>query len=464
MGNYSWLSIQEVFVLIINYSLVLILAKLLNPQIFGTVAILNLYTGVFAVMSSLGLDKLIIKDQIRNNTKLSALLLIILMVSFVVFIIAMIFLPFFLNSYFETGELFFEYGLLSLLSIFTSSLYTFSVSLYIRDKQFVKMAKILITTYTVSFILVIMMAYFDRTIFSLLFKQIIVATLPIITLLYLSKFKFKLVFSKTILIEFFFFSKFITLNNIFNYFIRNLDYFILGKFFSTDIVGQYSIAYKVVVNPVKLVVKQVDQISFATISRMTNNIEKIRNYYLSNISLITQTIFPIVVSIIFFSDIMVNLFFDSRYNDLAMIISILSVCGLFQSVTSLIGNMYIIANRTKVFFKVTIMLSIAQGLILLLGAYSYSIFLFSLSYSCAYIFVNFPISNYFALHPFNISILDVLKKMLYPAIFSVLVLGSIKLFINKFDFNIIANIVLISTGLALVYFIVNKKIQKFLGF
>ena len=442
----------------------IILAKLLNPQIFGTVALLNLYTGVFAIMSSLGLDKLIIKDQIRNNTRLSALLLGILMVCFVVFIIAIIFLSLFLNSYLETSEQFLKYGILSLLSIFTSALYTFSRALYIRDRKFVKMAKILISTYTVSFVLVVIMAYFDRSIFSLLFKQIIIAVLPIITLLYFSKFKFKLVFSKTILINLFSFSKFITLNNIFNYFVRNIDYFILGKFFSTDIVGQYSIAYKVIVTPVKLIVKQVDQISFATISKMTNNCEKLRQYYISNISLIAQTVFPIIVSIIFFSDIIVSLCFDSRYNDLAMIISILSICALFQSVTALVGNMYIIANKTKVMFKVTVVLFIVQALILLLGANSNNIFLFSLSYTCAYIFVNFPIANYFALQPFNISILDLLKKMLYPAIFSILILGSIELVINKFDFNIIVNIVIIATGLALVYSIVNKKIQNFLGF
>lgn len=462
-SNYSWLSFQEVFLFIINYSLVIILAKLLNPEAFGTVVLLNLYTGVFAIISSLGLDKLIIKDQIRNNTKLSALLLSVLMVAFVVFIMAIIFLPLFLNSYFEKSELLLKYGLLSLLSIFTSALYTFSTALYIRDKKFVKMAKVLIATYTVSFILVVIIAYFDRSIFSLLFKQIIIAVLPIITLLYFSKFKFKLVFSKAILINFFSFSKFITLNNVFNYFVRNIDYFIIGNFFSTGVVGQYSIAYKVVVTPVKMIVKQVDQISFATISKLTNNREKLRQYYISNISLIAQTVFPIIISIIFFSYVIVDLFFDSRYDDLAMIISILSICTLFQSVTALVGNMYIIADKTKVMFKVTVVLFVLQSLILLLGANSNSIFLFSLSYVCAYIFVNFPISNYFALNIFNISILDIIKKMTLPIIISTLVLGSISLVVNKFNFNIGLNIVLIVAGVLLVYCIVNKKIQKFLG-
>ena len=462
-SNYSWLGIQEVFLFIINYSLVIILAKLLNPQIFGTVAILNLYTGVFAVISSLGLDKLIIKNQIRNNTKLSALLVGILLVSTAVFIIAIIILPLYLNSYFDSSISLFNYGLLSLLSIFTSGLYNFSTSLYIRDKRFVEMAKILICTYSVSFIIIMGIAYNDRSIFSLLIKQIIIAVLPIMTLLYFSKFKFKLVFSKQILLDFFSFSKFITINNVFNYFVRNIDYFIIGKFFSPEVVGQYSIAYKIIVTPVKMIVKQVDQISFVTIAKMTDNKMKLRQYYINNIRLIAQTVFPIIVSIIFFSDIIVNLFFDSRYKDLSAIISILSICALFQSVTALVGNMYIIANNTKVMFKVTVVLFVVQSLILLLGANSNNIFLFSWSYVCAYIFANFPISNYFALRPFNISIIDILKTMLYPAIISILVLGSISLGVNKFNFNIGVNIVVVVAGVLLVYCIVNKKIQNFLG-
>lgn len=459
-GELTWLSIQEVFVFIINYSILIIFTKLLNPEIFGTVALLNMYTGVFAVISSSGSDKFIIKNQVSGNLKLSALLINIMIFSFIIFIIALILLPIFLNSYLETTKTFFQYGFLSLLSIFTSVLYSFSRSLYIRDKQFLRMAKILIITNIISFILVILIGYFNRSVTSLLYKQIIAAILPSVILLYLSEFKFKLVFSRRLFLDFVTFTRFITLNNIFNYFVRNIDYFIIGKFFSTNIVGQYSIAYKVMVTPVKLVVKQIDTISFTTISKMNNHLDKIRLYYLDKISLIAQTIFPIIFSIIFFSDILVDIFFDSRYDNLSIIISILSISALFQSVTGLLGNIYIISNNTKLMFKLTVLLFILQSLVLLIGAKSSNIYLFCLSYTCAYIFINFTLQNYNALKPFKISIFDVLKKIVLPSIISILILGPIYFIIHKSNFNSLLNISIITLGLFSVYLIINRKIQN----
>lgn len=463
-SNFSWLTTQEIFLFIINYSLVIILAKLLSPESFGLVVMLNLYTGFFALIINMGIDKIIIKDQIKNNIKLSALLSGVISISILVFIVALIFLPLYLYLYFNVTIYYFVLGLLSLISIFTSVLYSFAVSLYVRDKKFKKMAKILIPSYFFSFLIILIITYFNRSTSTLLLKQIIIATIPIISLLYYSRFKFKIVFSKIILINFYSFSKYITINNIFNYFVRNVDYIILGHFFSTQIIGQYSIAYKILLTPVKLIVKQIDQVSFPTISKMTGDINKLKKYYLHNISLIAQTLFPIIITIILFSNIFVDLFFDSRYDYLPLIISILSISSLFQSITALVGNMYIISNRTKIMFKVTILLVIIQSSILLAGAYSNNIIYFTIAYTFAYVFFNFPISNYTSLKPFNISVFEILKKIILPTIVSFSLLGFCLLITIEYDFNLPLTILFIIFSLTLIYCLINKNIQKLLGF
>jgi len=463
-SNFSWLTAQEIFLFIINYSLVIILAKLLSPESFGLVVLLNLYTGFFAVVINMGLNKIIIKNQIKNNIKLSALLSGIICFSILVFLLALIFLPLYLYLYFNVTTYYIALGLLSLTSIFTSVLYSFSVSLYIRDKKFKKMTKILIPSYLFSFLLVLVITYFNRSTSVLLYKQIIIAVIPITSLLYYSNFKFKIVFSKVILLNFFSFSKYISLNNVFNYFIRNIDYLILGHFFSTQIVGQYSIAYKVLLTPVKLIVKQVDQVSFPTIAKMTGDINKLKKYYLHNIGLIVQTLYPVIIAIIIFSDILVDVFFDSRYEYLSVIISILSISSLFQSVTALVGNMYIISDRTKIMFKLTILLVIIQSSILLVGAYTNNIIYFTIAYTFAYVFFNFPISNYTSLKPFNISVYELLKKIILPTIISFTILGFCLLITIEYDFNLPLKILSIIFSLTLIYSLINKNIQKLLGF
>ncbi len=462
-SSFSWLSIQEAFTFLVNYGLLVILARLLSPESFGIVALLNLYTGFFGIVSGLGIGKLIIKEQIKNNVKLNALFVGNTLVSLGIFVIGLLLLPIFLWFYFDKDLSYFPLGVLSLLSVFTSSLYTFISSVYIRDRKFTKMAKLMIVSYTISFVLVVVLAYFNRTTLSLLLKQIIVTSVPILILTAFSDFKIKLVFSRTILNYFFTFSKYITLNNLFNYLVRNIDYFILGQFFNKDIIGQYSIAYRVLVTPVKMIVKQIDKVSFPSLARISDKLEEFKRYYLSNIRLIIQTVFPVVIAIILFSDLIVDLFFDSRYDKLATLISILSISALFQSVSSLAGNLFIIGDETKKMFQLTIVKLIILVGFLIVGAYTRDIYYFTFSYIFAYIFTNFPITNYYALRPFKISIFDILKSMLMPVLISGVIMGSIYSISYFYPINVYLKIAFIVVAVLIIYLLINEKIQKILG-
>jgi len=462
-SSFSWLSLQEAFVFGVNYGLLILLAKLLSPESFGIVALLNLYTGFFAIVSGLGIGKLIIKERIVSTTKLNALFVGNLLFSVVIFSISLIALPLYIRLYFSEIVDYFLLGILSLLSIFTSSFYTFISSVYIRDKKFTKMAKLIIVSYIISFTLTMVFVYFYRTTLSLLIKQIIVNSIPVIVLFAYSGLKIRWVFSKKIIHHFFSFSKYITLNNLFNYFVRNVDYFILGKFFGKDIVGQYSIAYKVLVTPVKMIVRQIDKISFPSLAEKSNDLIAFKKYYLANIKLIIQTIFPVVIAIILFSDIIVDLFFDSRYDKLATLISILSIAALFQSVSSLVGNLFIIGNQTKKMFQLTIFMLLLLIIFLLVGASTNNIYYFAWSYVCAYIFTNFPLVNYFALKPFKIPIFGILKIMLMPILVSLLFLISIYFLDYFFSINLYLKIGLIIICVGIIYLLINKKIRKILN-
>lgn len=463
-SSYSWLSIQEAYTFLVNYGLLIFLAKVLEPDFFGVVALLNLYTTFFSVVAGFGIEKLIVKEKITNMIKLNALFLGNFLISILLFLTGVLFLFIFIYLYFNGDYLkYYPLGILSLFSIFTSGVYKFSISLYVRDKKFVKMAKLVIASYTISFVLVVLLSFYIKSEVTLLLKQIIVALIPIIILIFFSDFKFRIIFSKAIIVHFYSFSKYITLNNLFNFFVRNIDYMIIGKFFDKAVVGQYSIAYRILVTPVKMLVKQVDSISFPSLVEKSKNLKLFKSYYLSNIKLITETLFPIIIAIIMFSNLIVEVFFDTRYTELAGIISILSISSIFQSVTSLVGNLYIISNKTKLMFKTSIFIFILLAFILYVGATKENIYYFAASYVFAYVFTNFPIANYLALNPFKISIVNVLSLMIKPIIVSVFFLGALYFIYHYFVLNIILKIGFIVIDLLFIYLIINEKIQKILG-
>ena len=212
-----------------------------------------------------------------------------------------------------------------------------------------------------------------------------------------------------------------------------------------------------------MIVKQVDTITFPVLSNFNNNFDKIKVYYLQNLKIIIQTISPIAITLIFFSNIIVELFFDSSYNKLATIISLLSICTIFQSATSLVGNMYIIANKTKVMFQVSFFLSLISLVLLLIGANTYVLEYFVISYIVSYICFNFPISNHFALKDFKISIFDILSIMVIPTTVSLGFCFSIYIYDYVFHLNFFTKVLLISINLILSYLLVHEEFRNLLG-
>lgn len=459
-SNFSWLSLNEIVTFTINYILIIVQAKLLSPEKFGVVVLLNLMVNFFSIIANLGFEKIIISRQIKNNVTLNGILSGLFIYNILIFIVSLIFLPFFLKFYFDSFNKYFFLGFLTLTSIILSTFFTFFRTLLIRDRLFVLVSKIMIFSNLVVFFLTIILSYRYPTIEMIVIKQLLFFIIPTLALVYFVDYKFQIIFSKKIIFRVFEYSKFITLNGIFNFLTRNIDYIIIGRFFDTNIVGQYSIAYKILVTPVKMLTKQIDTISFPNYSILKNDIIGFKKYYLNNLTLISQTLFPIIIPIILFSNVIVELFFDQRYDKLAFMITVLSIGAIFQSLTATVGNIYIIFDNTKKMFYISIFLSIILSIALFIGAKTYNINYFTIIYTSTYVITNFPISNYFALKPLNISIYDFFKVSFKPLIISLLVFGIYYQFSTFFKFNNLCKFIGILILIVLVYVFIHERIKK----
>lgn len=462
-NNFSWLTAQQLVSFLINYIIVIFQARVLSPESYGIVVLLNLFVIFSSLFAGLGIEKMIIRNQIKNNITLSALLNGVLIFSGIIFIITIITFPLFLKFYFGSYMINYSLAVLSAFGIFPSSLLVFAYAIYVRDKSFVKSSKIMIFSLVSVFVIVIVMTLLIPKTESLIYKQILVSLVPATILLYKSDFKYKIVFSKVVFLRLVSFSKFLTFNGVFNFFVRNIDYVIIGKFFNQSILGQYGIAYKILVTPVKLITSQIDTVSFPNYTKLLKNLPELKKYYLSNVRLISQTLFPVIISIILFSNLIVDLFFDSRYGQLALIISLLSVSALFQSVTATVGNVYIIFNQTRKMLFVSIFAFLMLGSILFAIAHTKSIYYFTAGYSMAYILTNFPVSNYFALKPLKISIFEMLRHMATPFFVSLIILGSFFLLDYLLGINIYIKIVILLVLIITVYLLIHDKLKSLIG-
>ena len=413
---------QQFITQIINYISVIILAALVEPAVQGFMTIATIPVGFIGALGSFGIREKIIKEKEINNyykESLFGLIIIISLFMFLMSIILIIVIAFFYENNFNYNKLV-TYGILiscvSPIAIFNNYFESFQT----RELNFKTIGFLNIISMTVGIIISIFLAIFGFQYLALSLKIILPHFFNLVLYLLFFKPSFKYIWNPTMYKEFKTFSTFFTLNNIANFFVRNIDYIIIGKFFSAEVLGQYSIAYKILLFPMKNITSRIQHVAMPMLSKLDISSNDFKKKYSMIISLIAFIVFPIMAFVAITADIWVPLTFNKNYNLLIMMIKILSVVGTFQSLVSPVGVLYLLKESTKLMFRNSIINVIIITLVFLISSYYMDIYLVLLSYACSWLLLILPISTYWIYKEYQIKMVSFFKSMA-PAFLSILI-------------------------------------------
>lgn len=82
--------------------------------------------------------------------------------------------------------------------------------------------------------------------------------------------------------------------SIVNYFSRNADNFLIGRFWGAEQLGLYAIAYKLLLMPIEQINTPITNVALPALSRLQNDPEQYRRYYYKALLMITTLGMPIV--------------------------------------------------------------------------------------------------------------------------------------------------------------------------
>ncbi|MDR2409351.1 MAG: MOP flippase family protein [Bacteroidales bacterium] len=153
-----------------------------------------------------------------------------------------------------------------------------------------------------------------------------------------------------------------TLDYISNY----TDIFIIGKFFSIEQLGFYTLAKELVIKPYQAINSSVNSVIISYLSKLQNDLIKIKQNYLKIVKGLSFINFPIYFFLIFFSNIIVNVYYGTSYIQVAHFVTLLGIWGMFASINSLVGNLTFALGRTDLNFKWTVVRTIANPAVIVL--------------------------------------------------------------------------------------------------
>lgn len=138
--------------------------------------------------------------------------------------------------------------------------------------------------------------------------------------------------------------------NLVNYFDRNADNFLVGKYLGAQALGVYSLAYRVLLFPTQSVTWATSRVTFPVYSRIREQPERLREAYLRTASAIALFTFPLMMGVAVLSKPFTMVVFGSKWNGIAVVITILAPVGLIQSIVSTTGGIYVAKGRTDWLF------------------------------------------------------------------------------------------------------------------
>ena len=139
--------------------------------------------------------------------------------------------------------------------------------------------------------------------------------------------------------------------NILNYFVRNADYILIQKFLGEQQLGYYTLAYRLMLYPLKNITAVITRVMFPVLSKIQQENNKFKDIYLKLVNTISLLTFPLMLGLVAVSENFVTVVFGTKWEPVTTLILILAPLGLLQSIYTPAGMIYQAKGRTDWWFR-----------------------------------------------------------------------------------------------------------------
>jgi len=133
---------------------------------------------------------------------------------------------------------------------------------------------------------------------------------------------------------------------ILNFFSRNLDDVLIGRFLGAQALGYYGMAYRIMMFPLQKVSGIVGRVSFPAFSSMGDDVARIRGVYLKSVQYISLITFPLMAAVMVAAPELTRLAFGPQWGPVAPLVSVLALAGMAGSVGTTVGSLFLARGRS----------------------------------------------------------------------------------------------------------------------
>ncbi|MBV8865458.1 MAG: MOP flippase family protein [Acidobacteriaceae bacterium] len=344
VAGTAWSSLSTAGKQVLSIASVATVARLLGPRAYGVMAMANILIVFILNFGDLGTGSSIIQRRTITKAFISSIFWVNLAFGFLMAVLVSAASPL-MAKFFRTPELIPILCVLGFSFWVASAGITHSSFLY-REMRFRALAAADVSAALIAYLVALTFAYKGFGVWSLVFANLANSAVTVtgywIGARWCPAWEFAIKEVKSVARYSLNLSGF----GIVNYFSRNADNITVGKVLGQAALGDYGMAYNLMLTPIQNISAVVAQATFPAFARIQGEDERFRLAYTRSSMLIGLISFPVLAGMGVVADPMIRTILGAKWLGAIRVFQILAPVGLAQSVYTTIGQIYMAKGRT----------------------------------------------------------------------------------------------------------------------
>ena len=350
VSGAAWSAIGSIGQQLFSLVGTVILARLLAPADYGLVGMAMVVIAFVMVFRDLGTSAAVIQRPVLTDEFVSTLFWINLLFGLGACFTGVLLAPA-IAAFYQTPALAPVMRALSL-SLFTASFGIVPAALLSRQLAFRKIALAEIACIATSTTLAVVMALRNHGVWSLVIANLVRTAIESVLFFALCSWRPRFFFRPAEIRRVYSFSANLVGFQLVNYFTRNADKLIIGRYLGSASLGHYQLAYQLMLYPIQSITGVLGRVLFPAFAQVQDDHQRFRPAYLQACVTIATLTFPMMLGLTAVAGPFVEVFFGPKWRPVGMLLTVLAPVGMVQSVASTVGGIYMAKGRTQLMFRV----------------------------------------------------------------------------------------------------------------
>jgi len=336
--------------LVVQLVTTLVLVRLLTPEDFGLYGMALVVTGLMSTVRDLGTGAAVIQKQDMSDDLLASLFWANILFGLMAMVMLLLVSPL-VAAFYREPRLVSVLGMLSL-AFAISGCSVVHQSVLEKNLAFSTVCTIEFVAAAAGAVVAVAAAFLKAGIWCFVWQNLVGAIVSTTLFWLTSHWRPVGCFNWAGLKNVWSFSLNVAGFNLVNFCTRNVDNLLIGRYLGAQSLGQYAVAYRIMLMPLQLISGVVGRVMFPIYATLQGDLRELRRVYLVVVGQIAFVAFPMALMAVMVIEPFVDFFFGPGWEMLPLLVVILAPIGLIQAVSTMNGHLYRAMGRADLQFRV----------------------------------------------------------------------------------------------------------------